>query len=572
MLRELNVTDFAIIGETRIEFGPGLNILTGETGAGKSILIDALEVALGGRASEEMIRSGAASAAIEAVFGLEDAPRAAAWLAENGFAPEEGELLVRRTLTRGGKGRAFLNGAMATIGQMRAAGAMLVDLHGQHESQSLLDPRAHRALYDRFLGLDGEREAYREAYDAWQAARKRLDAAESGQKEMERRIDLLRHQSAEIAAAELIPGEDEQLAAEKARLANAEKLLELAGRALEALDDRDASAMTLAAQARAGVESIASLDPTAAALAETANAALIQLEEAAAALRAYADGIEADPARLEVVDDRLALIKSLKKKYGDSIGEIQRFHEQAAAELATLEFDRDHLEDLRRQAAETGAKAAARALALDKKRRAGSAKFSRAVGAQLAELALEKAAVEAVISYEDDPASPCALDGRAVRMGPEGVGAVELMFSANPGEPVKPLAKIASGGEISRLMLALKSVITGAQPAPVMIFDEIDTGVGGVTADRLGAKMAALARESQVFCVTHLAQVARWASLHFCVSKSEVNGRVNVTVERLGEKEKIAELARMAGGAAGDEADKAARKWAKEALASVKRG
>jgi len=570
MLKELRIVDFAIIDEALIEFGPGLNVLTGETGAGKSILIEALGLALGGRSSDEMIRSAAEGAVVEASFDLTGSPRTAGWLEERGIE-SGGELIIRRTISRSGRNRAFLNGALATVAQVNEAGRSLVDIHGQNEHQALIDPKTHLAVYDGFLGLEGERARYREAFDNLENAKKRLASVVAGHKEMERRIDLLRHQVEEIAAAGIDPGEDERLAAEKGRLIHAEKLLELGSLAAAALDGEETSATSLIHGARARLEQMAQLDPSLAPLAENVAASLFGLEEAASLLRSYASDVDHNPARLEEVDDRLDLIGKLKRKYGDTIERIAAFHEEAEAELGALEFDRENVDALREDVARLGGKAAKLAAALDQKRKEGAGKFSNAVAAELAGLNMGKAVIAPVFNYEDDPDGPCVIEGRSVKLNPAGAGTMEFFFSANPGEPPKPLTKIASGGEMSRLMLALKTVAAGDQPAPVMIFDEIDSGIGGVTADRLGQKLRNLARSAQVFCVTHLAQVARYADAHYRVTKKMAKGRTSVSVTKLNRQERVAELARMTGGAGGAQAEKAARKWAAEALLDAER-
>ena len=563
MLKELYAADFAIVDEMRMEFGSGFNAFTGETGAGKSIVIEALELALGGRPNEDMIRSSAQKAVVEAVFGMDQTPALPAWLEENGFE-NNGDLVMKRVVSRDGKNRAFINGASATVAQVKAAGAMLVDIHGQHDSQTLLDPAVHMMMLDKFLGLAAQKEQYAAKRAESMAAAARLAQAQTGQRERERRIDLLRHQTAEIAAAGLAPGEDETLAVEKRKLSNAEKLRQTLAEILDRLDDADGSAASGLHKALAAREKIAHLDPALAPVKASLEGALFQMEEAAGSVRGYLEGIDLDPARLGEVDDRLDLIRQMKRKYGDSIAEILDYREKSQKELDELLFMRDNLDKLAEQAQAARAEAVKLGQKLDAARKKGAPQLSAAVRAQLKTLNMDRA--EFTCGFADP-----VLEEDSPALGPEGICSMEFLFSANPGEPQKPLARIASGGEISRLMLAIKTVLPGGQPAPVMVFDEIDSGMGGATADTLGRKMKELAKNCQVFCVTHLPQVARHAGAHVRISKSAVKGRVKVEAKRLTDAEKVEELARMAGGVGDSEAAKAAMKWAMEALADAKK-
>jgi DNA repair protein RecN (Recombination protein N) len=563
MLVELTVRDFAIVEKATLAFGPGFTALTGETGAGKSIVVGALDLILGARPSDDLIRTGAERAEVTARFDLTDCPAAVRWLAEADIDDGQGELIVRRVVAKGGPNKAYLNGAPATVGQIRAVGETLVDLHGQHESQTLFDPANHLPFFDAFLGVERPLAACRDAYDEWRSAKKRLDVLKKNQGELERRLDMLRFQIDEIAQAELTVGEEERLHRDKQVLANAERLLEWANGAVAALDDDETSATAAAGTARGLVEKMAEVDPALRPVVEQVATALITLEEAAAEVRAYASAVEADPDRLAGVDDRLDLIRSLRKKYGEDVEAVLAYYEKAAEELATIEFDRDHLDKLEGEVAAKGAVAAAAALTLDAVRRKGIERFVKGVTKHLADLSMEKAAIQLAFTYPDEVDSPCLRDDVAVKMGPSGIGRMEILFSANPGQEPKPLSRIASGGEISRVMLAIKSALAGAQPAPVMIFDEIDTGIGGVTGDRLGEKMKALAARSQVFCVTHLAQVARSADTHLKVEKQAGRSATTVTVTSLDRSGRVAELARMA---TGEKATDAALKWADEAL------
>ncbi|MDH5637559.1 MAG: DNA repair protein RecN [Nitrospinota bacterium] len=586
MLKELYVSDFAIIDEVRLEFAPGFCAFTGETGAGKSIIIGALELALGGRSSEDMIRASREKAVVEAMFDTRGAPGLPAWLEVNGFDVAEG-LLLRRVLSREGKNRAFINGCTATVAQVKAAGAMLVDILGQHDSQTLLDPSIHMMILDKFLGLLPLKAQYQSARSAWLEAQAKLDTAKSGQRERERRIDILRHQVAEIKEAELKPGEEEALAAEKRKLSNVEKLVEGLSQALAMVEEPEGSSTSGLGKAMVVLEKMSAIDGDLAPAKSALEGALFQIDEAAGTIRGYLERVDMDPARLASVDDRLNLIRELKRKYGGGVEDILRFGQAAEAELDELVFMRDNIEKLREDTHKLYKEALVLGRRLDAERGAGAPSFTSAAVGQLKSLNMEKAMLDADFappaakdtSVKDASAKDASVKGAsapdtdagAPKLEPEGIRAMEFIFSANPGEPQKPLARIASGGEISRLMLAIKTVLPGDQPAAVMVFDEIDSGMGGATADTLGKKLKELSRGCQVFCVTHLPQVARHADLHMRVGKKVVDGKTHVEASILTEQEKIEELARMAGGVGDGEAAKAALKWAREALADAKR-
>ncbi|MDH5508868.1 MAG: DNA repair protein RecN [Nitrospinota bacterium] len=566
MLKELYVSDFAIIDEVRLEFTPGFCAFTGETGAGKSIIIGALEMVLGGRSSEDMIRSSKEKAVVEAMFDTRGAPGLPSWLEVNGFDVAEG-LLLRRVLSRGGKNRAFINGCSATVAQVKAAGAMLVDILGQHDSQTLLDPSIHMMILDKFLGLLPLKAQYQTARADWLEAQAKLDTAKSGQRERERRIDILRHQVAEIIGAELKPGEEETWAAEKHKLANAEKLVEGLAQVLALMDEPEGSSNLGLNKAMGVLEKMSTIDSDLNPAKSALEGALLQIDEAAGAIRGYLAGVDMDPARLESVDDRLNLIRGLKRKYGGGVEDILRFGQAAETELDELVFMRDNIDKLREEAHRLHKEALVLGRRLDAERASGAPSFTSAAVAQLKSLNMEKA----MLAADFGPPAAQGGDAGAPKLDPEGIRGMEFIFSANPGEPQKPLARIASGGEISRLMLAIKTVLPGDQPAAVMVFDEIDSGMGGATADTLGKKLRELSRGCQVFCITHLPQVARHADLHLRIGKKVVEGRTHVEASILGEQEKIEELARMAGGVGDGEAAKAALKWAREALADAQK-
>ncbi len=562
MLKDLTVTDFAIVKTARVEFHPGFNVLTGETGAGKSIMVEAFEVVVGGRPVVEMIRTGCDKAVVEARFDISGNEEAILWLSSAGMEGEE-DLILRRVVSRAGKNRVFINGAMATAGQLKELGRTLVDIHGQHESQNLFEPQKHISFLDRFLSLTESVERYRAVYYSYIELKRELKSLTEGRRELARKKDLLAFQAGEIENAALIPGEDTELARERKILANAGRLVELANSVTSLLEEGESPASsTIRAALRSG-EAMAEIDSGARPVAELLASTLIQLEEATTETRSYAETLEHEPERLELIAERLNLIGSLKKKYGDTIEDIVRFGGEAREELESIDLSVERADALGIEIKKVEEKVCAMALELDKARRSGADRFAGGVLQQLMELDMERAAVTPEFTYEKDDESPCQMGGESVALNSNGIGRMEILFSANPGEALKPLSKIASGGEISRVMLAIKCAMADKQPSPVMVFDEVDTGVGGVTADRIGEKLRLLAETSQVFCVTHLAQVASQAIAHFKVEKNLASGRTAVTVRDLDREGRIHELARMAGG---EKASSAARAWAEEAL------
>ena len=563
MLKELSVTDFAIVDKVSVIFERGFNVLTGETGAGKSILIGAVELALGGRPSEDMIRTGAERAVVEARFDLAGAAGAPEWLELSGLTGDNDEAIIRRIIARNGKNRVYINGAMATVAQTRELGSMLADIHGQHETQTLFTPARHLPLFDDFCKIEDKIKDYRMTFDAYRKAEKKLLAIEENSRAIEQRLDLLRHQAGEIENAKLVLGEDETLLAEKKVLSNIEQLIALGTETVAALDEEESSAVTKAGEAAGALKKMSELDESLLTLFESLSSALIQIDETVSEVRRYTSSLLADPGRLEEVNDRIDLIRSLKKKYGETIEDVLTFGEKARAELSNIEQDQEDAGQLEEGVEQLGAEAAVKALSLDETRHTLAARFEKSVQKELAELAMPKTRIALMFTYDNDPKSPCIKNGAKVALHDSGIGRMEIKISANPGEEPKPVSKIASGGEISRIMLAIKTILADRQPAPVMIFDEIDSGVGGVTADRVGEKLNALADRSQVFCVTHLAQVASQATAHYGVRKKSGKNATGVEAKKLDREARIDELARMAGG---EQAPEAAAIWAQKAL------
>jgi DNA repair protein RecN (Recombination protein N) len=561
MLDTLRIRSFAIIDELEVRFEGGFNVLTGETGAGKSILVDALHLALGGRAQADSVRTGAEEAEVEALFRPRDPALSDARLASLGLPAAGPELLVRRTVQREGRSRAFVNGALATAAQLAAATRGLLDISGQHEHVGLLDAAAHLDLLDAHAQLLPLRARYEEAFASLaeaERARAQLDSDESARAE---RADWLRYQLDEVEKTAPQPGEDEALSQERKLLASAEKLRGGAEEAEELLRSGESAAAVAAGKAARRIEELAQIDPTLAPLAQSVRGAAAELDEAARTLGKYAARKGGDPRRLEEVDERLELLRKLARKHG---GTLQAALARAGAmqqELAGLE---NHGEELARREAEVrqrGAAAAQIGRELSDKRRGAAAGFSRAVAAELSELGMAKSELSvrfssiaeggiAFVPVPGDAESPgaAARKGEAVVLGPRGLESAELLLSPNPGEELRPLARIASGGELSRVLLAVKRVLVETDPVDAYLFDEVDAGIGGATADAVGRALAAVSRGRQVLCITHLPQIAAFAARHQVAEKEVARGRTQSRVALVEGEARLRELARLLSG------------------------
>ncbi|HEV8586526.1 MAG TPA: DNA repair protein RecN [Methylomirabilota bacterium] len=536
MLRELRIRNFAVVENVTVPFAPGFNVLTGETGAGKSILVDAILLVRGARAQTEVIRADADSATVEAVFAAAGGAVAAV-LDEAGLAVEEGEIVVRRELSRGGRHRAFVNDAAVTVGLLERLGDALVQVHGQHEHQRLLEPARQLDLLDRFADAEPQRERFAALFTKHREARAELEARRGAGRDRAQREDLLRFQVGELDAARLRPGEQEELRTERRRLQHAERFaagLEEVGTLLR--DDAASAAARLARAARVLGE-LGRLDPAFAAPVENLEAARLQVDEALAAIRALRDTIVFEPGRLEAIDDRLDALTRLARKYGDSEEAMLRYRAEAAAELDRLERHEELLGEDERRLAELEGEMTAAAAALGQARRQAAAKLGPAVQRELRQLGMERATFEAAV-----------MEVALADWGPRGAERVEFRFTANPGEPARPLARIASGGELARTMLALQVVLSGFERAPTMVFDEVDAGIGGRAASVVGEKLAAVGAGRQVLCVTHLAPIAALAHQHVRVAKSVRGGRTRASAEVVAGPDRAAEIARMLGG------------------------
>ena len=554
MLRHLRATNFAILSDVGIEFGPGLNVLTGETGAGKSLIVEAVNLLRGGRASADIPRAGAKEAVVEAIFEIPDdlAPSLERQLVDGGLPSGEGELLVRRIIARGGRSRTYINGALTTATRLSQIAQTLVDLSSQHQHQGLTDAKRHTALLDAFAADDKALVAMRGAFGRVREVRAELDRL-SGSGGLEERVDFLRFQRDELEGAELADGEEEALEVERRRLGSADKLMRAAGSAEELLYGGDSSAADRIGGAEVELERIAALDPELAKALEPLAEARALIEDVAESLRAQVAALDVDPSRLEEVEERLVQLGRLMRKHGGSVGAAIERRDALVAELKTLENLDAAREEFEVELAQALKLAAKRAKALSSLRRKAAARLSSEVGDALAELGMPSAKLE--VSLTEAPISERGADG------------VEILLRSNRGEDAKPLAKVASGGELSRIMLAIKMVLRRAEEVSCYVFDEVDSGIGGKAAEVVGGQIAAVSKSRQVLCVTHLAPIAAFADVHFKVEKTEKDERTETSVVRLESGALTEEIARMLGGSS---ITKSARAHAREMLAGAR--
>ncbi|PYO02191.1 MAG: DNA repair protein RecN [Candidatus Rokuibacteriota bacterium] len=553
MLSEIRITNFAVIETVTVPFAPGLNVLTGETGAGKSILIDAILLVGGGRAQTDVIRSDAETATVEAVFELSRRNSARAVLESAGIAADDGTVVIRRELARSGRHRAFVNDSPVTVGLLERLGEHLVEIHGQHAHQRLLQPLSQLELLDRFAGAEQAVERLTALRTEYRAAREELERLRGAERDRAQGEDLLRFQIAELSAARLRVGEEDELRGERRRLQHAERFTGGLTEVSELLvDDREAAVARLARAVRVLGE-LGRLDPAFAAAAEPLEAASAHIEEAVLAVRKLRDAIEAEPGRLEAIDERLDAIARLKRKYGDSEAALLAFRDAAAGKLERLERHGEIVAAEERRTEALSAELLAAAEAASHQRREAAARLGPLIQRELRELGMERARFDVAIATVAPE-----------QISPRGLDRVEFQFSANPGEDARPLVRIASGGELSRTMLAVEVVLATHERVATMVFDEVDAGVGGRLAATVADKLATAGRGRQVLCVTHLAPIAARASHHLLVAKSVRSGRTRAGVSVLTGTERVEEIARMLGG---ERISDTARRHARELLA-----
>jgi len=524
MLRFLRIRNLAVIEAVEVEFEPGFNVLTGETGAGKSIVVEAVGLLLGGRSSADLVRTGESHAVIEAIF-----------------EHEGHEVVVRRELTSQGRSRSFVNGALATAAALRDLSSRLAELHGQHEHQALLDPATHLPVLDEFAQLTAIVEQVGATWSQVRGFREQLDRSRMDARERSARLDLVLFQLSEIEKAAPRTGEDEALAATRQVLASAERIHRLCEEGYAALYDQDDAALASLAGVWKRVGELATIDPQFLPYLDARDGIKSQLEDLAFFLRSYAAGVDASPGRLQEVEDRLALLERLKRKYGPSLDEAIERGRELARERELLSGTGERAEDLLTLLREAEARYLEIARRLSRERREAAGRFARRIETILAELAMERTRFEVRFN-----ASEVGPDD----WGERGIDQAEFFVSPNPGEELRPLARIVSGGELSRVMLALKTLTVGDMPGKTLIFDEVDAGIGGRVADVVGGRLRALGERFQVLCITHLPQIAARGGTHFRIDKQVKAGRTVTSVERLSEARRIDEIGRMIGGIA----------------------
>jgi DNA repair protein RecN (Recombination protein N) len=547
VLKELRITNFAIIDELHVHFSRGLHVFTGETGAGKSIIIEALSLALGGRASAEMIRTGEDTATIEAAFDLAGHAEVIELARAHGIEVNGEELVIKRAISAS-RNRVYVNGTLSTVSVLAMLGAKLVEIHGQYEQQTLLHPEHQLDIFDFYAGVLELRHSLERQYYYLQGLRKRLVELTAQAAERVRRQQLLQFQLQDIDQAQLRSGEEEELRGERHVLMHTEKLLQITQGSSELLYAGEDTVVDRLGRVLSGLEEVSAIDPVLKPVTEDLRAALYQMEEAGRTLGDYASRVEFDPVRLAEIEDRLAELSTLKRKYGATVDEVLMQREGLAKELAALQYQAENIDTLRAEILAMERQVCEQALDLSQRRVAVGETLSQAVERELQALSMSAARFVITFRRTPDPTGFITVDGAPVQLTPVGIETVEFLFNSNPGEEPRPLAKIASGGEISRVMLALKSILAAVEQVPTLVFDEVDSGIGGGVAEVVGRKLKALTNTSQVFCITHLPQVASRGDIHFLIEKQVVIGRTVTTVRPLTQRERIDEIARMSGG------------------------
>ncbi len=545
MLTCLRVRSFAIIEALEVELDGGLNIVTGETGAGKSILVDALQLVLGARGRPEVVRTDAEAAEVEALFDLSDQPEALSALRDKGIETE-GELLIRRVVSATGRTRAYINGRLATLAQLKEVTKGLADISSQHEYHSLADSRHHLTYLDAFAGHALLMSQVEQAHAALVEAGARLEEVVTEERGKADREDLLRYQVNEIETLREALENEEALIVECERLRHAEKLGTAAGQAEAQLYADDDSICGAVSKIASSVEQASSFDPSLTPMAAQVREALLQLEDAASELGSYARDLSFDPNRLGALEEQLDRLSRVKRKYGDTVADVLAHRDQAAEELDSLERYEERLDRYQREFDEAFEEASRVALTLRGKRRTAAAKLSKAISKELSSLGMGEAKVTVELAALEGGARELQVEG--ARLSPTGIDHAELLIAPNRGEEAKPLRKIASGGELSRAMLAIKRVLAGLGPASLYVFDEVDAGVGGAVAEVIGRKIHEVAQHSQVLCITHLPQISAYADAHYRVHKEVVGNRTKSDIRLLSSKERLEEIARMLGG------------------------
>ncbi|MEP7071128.1 MAG: DNA repair protein RecN [Verrucomicrobiota bacterium] len=546
LLTLLRIKNLALVEDLAWEIAPGFTAITGETGAGKSIIIGALQLLLGERADKSLIRTGAEQCTVEAIFAGENFAGLNEKLEQSGVEPCEGDLLVKRTLGTTGANRQFVNGSPTTLGVLKELGDQLIDLHGPHEHQSLLSLDRQMNLLDAFAGAEAARSRFAETFRELRRAEEEHASLNTAETAREQEIDLLRHQTREITAANLSVQEETEIEQRYRRATNSRRLLEIAAAVGGRLTEDENAILTQLAETQKLLREMEKLDPAAAAHTSQHENAVVSLTEISRELSAYAEKLDLDPRQMADLEQRVSLLETLKRKYGRTIAEVIRFGEEADQRLQRIEGRDEELVQLEAKIAERRTELVRQGQALHKMRAKAAPKLSETVRKNLRDLGFKQGQFEAKLLPQENART-------------SGFDALELLFSPNPGEPLKPLRAIASSGEISRLMLAIKSALAEQDEVPLLVFDEIDANVGGEIAHAVGARMRELSKRHQVLCITHLPQVAAAAGTHFVVTKEVVKGRTFTQLRKVERGARLEELARMLGGRSEESLKLAAR-------------
>lgn len=569
MLSQFRVRNYALLDEVAIEFAPGLNVLTGETGAGKSILIGALGLILGDRAVTDVIRTGASSVTVEGLFEWPSGKPDVTLPPDLDIQIEDRALVIRRDITRDGRNRCTVNGQMVTVSTLKRLGRALVDLHGQHEHQSLLDPRTHITFLDGFGDVRRQRERVARAYHRYTELATALKQLDEEIRTSQERRELSQYQLTELQEADVRVGEDVELERELVVLGHSEQLIQVTSSIYEGLSQQDGAVIDQLGQVIRTLEDVERIDPALNEAVTGCRSARYQLEDVASFLQQYRDQIDFDPERLAEAQDRLDLLKDLKRKFGGTLEEVCAYRDRISSEIELIGSADERRTDLIRKLEAARTRLTEQAQRLSNARKRVADRLETRVLQELVELGMEKTRFQVLVEWNKAPDGPVIIDGQQYRADASGMDRVEFLLSPNPGEDLKPLVNIASGGEISRIMLALKVILAEVDQISTLVFDEVDIGIGGRIAESIGHKLKLLARSHQVLCVTHLHQVACWGDTHFTVKKRLTRGRTVTQISHLDEDGRVQEIARML---AGETVDDIAMTHAREILRRASRG
>jgi len=546
MLVQLNITNFAIIKDLEITLRPGLNILSGQTGAGKSVIINAMNLILGGRASADLIRSGCREARVEALFSFPENRFLAETLSHLGL-PFDGELLIKRTVSREGRNKISVNNSIATLQMLSRLSTILISISGQYEHQLLLKPDNHLYLLDDFGGLSEERMQLTEGFNRWQLLKENMRSLEKEIHEISEKQELTLFQIQEIDEAEVSPGEDRMLAEERRRLQHAEELMEIVSEGYQNIYERSDSVLSILSQLTKRMDKGVSMDSRLGSVRDNLREAEINLEDIAYALRDLQDTITLDPFRLEAVDERLESLNRLKRKYGPTLTDVLKSKDKLASVMYDLEEKRESLDQLEKDRQELDAEIVDRAVSLSKKRKRAAIRLEKLVEKELQYLHMRDTRFQ--VSFDEKSTSSGEEDEDKTRViRADGFDTPEFLISPNVGEDLRPLSKIASGGELSRIMLAIKTILARTASVETIIFDEVDSGISGATAEVVGEKVLSLAEYHQIICITHLPQIASQGHTHFLVKKEVSRGRTQTIISELDDDARIQEIARLLAG------------------------